>query len=152
MSPSDVLNDLRARGYTAALNGDKLKLRGPCRPPADLDQRIADCREELIRILREEASNASSDTVNVNHPLDCPCMDCSARAPSYAKPIERPGEVLELAREHFGLVEEPVIPPPLPGRDPLVAKTGGKVEFFGRGDGWRRVSPVDFKVYKGGKA
>src|SRR3954464_1913974 len=111
MTPSAVLEDLRARGYTAPVNGDKFKLRGPCRPPKDLERRIADCRDELLEVLREEASPpVTSDTVNESHPLDCPCRDGPARAPSYAKPIEHPSDVLELARQHFGLVEDPVIP------------------------------------------
>jgi hypothetical protein len=151
MNPSAVLADLRARGYTATVNGDKLKLRGPCRPPKELERCIADCRDELLEVLREEIRDlATSDTVNERHPLACGCLDCSAPAPRYAKPIEHPGEVLELARQHFGLVEDPVIPPPLRGRDPMVKRGTDKAGFF-MGD-WREVSPRDFKVYKGGKA
>jgi hypothetical protein len=77
-------------------------------------------------------------------------MDCSARAPRYAKLIEKRSEVLELARQYFGAVEDSVIPPPLPGRDPMVKRRADKAEFF-MGD-WREARPRDFKVYKEKKA
>jgi hypothetical protein len=43
------------------------------------------------------------------------------------------GEVLEIARARFGPVEDPVTPPPLPGRDPMVKRGTDKGRFF-RGD------------------
>ncbi len=49
------------------------------------------------------------------------------------------GEVLEMARAWFGLVEDPVTPPPPPGRDPMVKRGTEKGCFF-RED-WRNAAP-----------
>lgn len=57
------------------------------------------------------------------------------------------GEVLELARARFGTVEDPVTPPALPGRDPMVGRHTDKARFF-KGN-WREAWPRDFKVYEG---
>jgi hypothetical protein len=65
-------------------------------------------------------------------------------------PISNVGEVLEIARARFGPVEDPVTPPPLPGRDPMVKRGTDKARFF-KGD-WRQTLPRDFKVYEGGES
>ncbi len=52
-------------------------------------------------------------------------------------PISNVGEVLEIARARFGPVEDPVTPPPLPGRDPMVKRGTDKALFFG--GAWRQT-------------
>jgi hypothetical protein len=111
MPAVEVLSELRSGGYTATVQGDRLRLRGPCRPPADLEQRIADCRNELVRVLRKEEAK-----------------------------IHNTGEVLELARnvlpplkEEDRLDLDEVIQansPPEPGRDPLAKHETDKAHFF----------------------
>jgi hypothetical protein len=131
MRPSQILEELQARGYTTAVKDGRLKLRGPCRPPAELERRISDCRDELIKLLE--------------HPLDCPCIDCSATGPKYAKPIESAGEVLEMARARFNLDpadREPPVPAPPRGRDSFAKHGTDRARFF-RGD-WRQAWPQDF--------
>jgi hypothetical protein len=44
--------------------------------------------------------------------------------------IRNTGEVLQLAREVLGPVEDPVTPPGPVGRDPMAHRTGDKMEFF----------------------
>ena|SRR5215204_5730618 len=104
MHHSAVLDDLRVRGYVASVNGDRLKLRGPCRPPAELEQRLRECRDELVRLLREEESKVGTGA-----------------------------EVFELARKRFPNRDDLPAPPPVPGRDPLAKRSTDKARFF-RGD------------------
>ncbi len=123
MESAELLGDLRDRGYTATVRDGRLKLRGPCRPPTDLERRIADCRDELIKTIEQ-----------VEHPLDCPCVDCSTTVPKYTNPIESAGEVLTMARAILnpeGIDYGPPPTPPVPkGRDPLTHHHTGKAKFF----------------------
>lgn len=64
--------------------------------------------------------------------------------------IANVGEVLELAQELLGTVEDPMTPPAPPGRDPMVKRGTDKARFF-QGN-WREAWPRDFEVYKGDKA
>jgi len=59
-------------------------------------------------------------------------------------PIGNVGEVLGIARAWFGPVEDPVKPPPLPGRDPMVERGTEKGRFF-RGD-WRNAAPKGLPI------
>jgi hypothetical protein len=155
MSAAMLLQDLTQQGVELWVEGEKLRYRGSRKViTPDVLAQLKERKLELLAELNPDtpSSDTSSDTVNGQHPLDCPCLDCSVRAPMCARSVEHSGQVLEMAREYFGPVEDPVILPAPPGRDPLVAKTGAKVEFFRGGGGWRDVSPVDFKVYRGGKA
>ncbi|MDP9457510.1 MAG: hypothetical protein M3Q60_17430 [Actinomycetota bacterium] len=54
MNASSTLRTLRRRGYSAAVEGGKLKLRGPAKPPEDLYAAILEHRDELVRLVEEE--------------------------------------------------------------------------------------------------
>ncbi len=54
MNASSTLRTLRRRGYSAAVEGGKLKLRGPDKPPEDLYAAILEHRDELVRLVEEE--------------------------------------------------------------------------------------------------
>ena len=49
-----ALRTLRRRGYSAAVEGGKLKLRGPAKPPEDLEASILQHRDELVRLVEED--------------------------------------------------------------------------------------------------
>jgi hypothetical protein len=49
-----TLRTLRRRGYSAAVEGGRLKLRGPDKPPEDLYAAILEHRDELVRLVEEE--------------------------------------------------------------------------------------------------
>jgi hypothetical protein len=50
----ELLVRLRSLGYAATVESGRLTLRGPCRPPSDLERRISDRREELVKIVSED--------------------------------------------------------------------------------------------------
>lgn len=54
MNASSTLRTLRRRGYSAAVEGGKLKLRGPDKPPEDLYAAILEHRDELVRLVEED--------------------------------------------------------------------------------------------------
>lgn len=54
MDAITTLRTLRRRGYSAAVEGGKLKLRGPDRPPEDLYAAILEHRDELVRLVQGE--------------------------------------------------------------------------------------------------
>ncbi len=54
MDAPTTLCTLRRRGYSAAVEGGKLKLRGPAKPPEDLEAAILEHRDELVRLVEEE--------------------------------------------------------------------------------------------------
>ena len=49
-----ALRTLRRREYSAAVEGGKLKLRGPAKPSEELEASILQHRDELIRLVEEE--------------------------------------------------------------------------------------------------
>jgi hypothetical protein len=49
-----TLRELRRRGYTASVSDGKLKLRGPGKPPEELEASILANRDELIRLIVED--------------------------------------------------------------------------------------------------
>ncbi len=49
-----TLRTLRRRGYTATVEGGRLKLRGPAKPPEDLEASILEHRDELVRLVEGE--------------------------------------------------------------------------------------------------
>ena len=49
-----TLRTLRRRGYSATVEGGKLKLRGPAKPPEELEAAILEHRDELVRLVEEE--------------------------------------------------------------------------------------------------
>lgn len=132
MPAVEVLSELRSRGYIATIQGDRLKLRGPCRLSPDLERRIADCRDELVGVIRKEEE----------------------RRQDTAATVAAVGEVLELAREVLPeLKEEDRVDldeliqansPPAPGRDPMAKHGTDKARFF-QGD-WREAWPRDFRA------
>ena len=107
-----LVEELSGRGVKLWAEGGKLRCRGPRR--AMTPETIARLKEQKAAVLEAlEASEVSDFT---------------------APPIENAGEVLELARTHFGLRpedrEEPPYPPPEKGRDPLVHRHTAKARFF----------------------
>jgi hypothetical protein len=50
-----TLRTLRRSGYSAAVAGGKLKLRGPAKPPEGLEARLLEHRDELVRLVEEDA-------------------------------------------------------------------------------------------------
>ncbi|MDP8951036.1 MAG: hypothetical protein M3N18_02160 [Actinomycetota bacterium] len=54
MNAIATLRTLRRRGYSAAVEGGKLKLRGPAKPSDDLYASILEHRDELVRLVKEE--------------------------------------------------------------------------------------------------
>jgi len=138
MSAAQLLEELTARGVKVWAEGSRLRCGGP--KSVVTPEVVAELKEHKNDLLR-----ALSD----DHPLDCPCLDCLARAPSYAK-IKATGEVLEMARGMFGTIEDPVTPPAPPGRDPLAKHGTDKERFFG--EGWRAAEPKGFRVHRPGGA
>lgn len=49
-----TLRTLRRRGYSATVEGGKLKLRGPSKPPEELKAAILQHRDELVRLVEGE--------------------------------------------------------------------------------------------------
>ncbi len=49
-----TLRTLRRRGYSATVEGGRLKLRGPSKPPEDLEAAILEHRDELVRLVEGE--------------------------------------------------------------------------------------------------
>ncbi|MDP9458300.1 MAG: hypothetical protein M3Q60_21555 [Actinomycetota bacterium] len=49
-----TLRTLRRRGYSAAVEGGRLKLGGPAKPSEDLYSSILEHRDELVRLVEEE--------------------------------------------------------------------------------------------------
>lgn len=143
MSAAHILENLTRRGARVWAEGDRIRCRGP--KEVVTPEVVAELREHKADLLHALAG----DDVSGEHPLDCPHMDCSTTGPKYAK-IRNAGEVLEMARARFGVVESPITPPAPPGRDPLTKRTGDKPLFFS--DFWRRATPEDFTAYKPGGA
>ncbi len=54
MDAMTTLRTLRRRGYSAAVEGGKLKLRGPAKPPEELEASILEYRGKLVRLVEEE--------------------------------------------------------------------------------------------------
>jgi hypothetical protein len=54
MDATATLRTLRRRGYSATVEGGRLKLRGPAKPPENLEAAILQHRGELIRLVEEE--------------------------------------------------------------------------------------------------
>ena len=49
-----TLRILLRRGYSAAVEGGRLKLRGPAKPPEELEAFILEHRDELVRLVERE--------------------------------------------------------------------------------------------------
>ena len=49
-----TLRTLRQRDYSATVEGGRLKLRGPAKPPEDLEAAILQHRDELVRLVEGE--------------------------------------------------------------------------------------------------
>ena len=57
MDAITTLRELRRRGYTATVSAAgpvRLKLRGPGRPPEELEAQVLANRDEIIRLIRED--------------------------------------------------------------------------------------------------
>ncbi len=49
-----TLRTLRRRGYVTMVESGKLKLRGPAKPPEELEASILQHRDELVRLVEGE--------------------------------------------------------------------------------------------------
>lgn len=54
MDAITTLRILRRRGYSATSEGSKLKLRGPTKPPEEIEAFIFEHRDELVRLVEGE--------------------------------------------------------------------------------------------------
>lgn len=102
-----------------------------------------------------KTSDTNLRTTNLTNLIRSGDSETTLRPTTLTTLIESTDSVLDLAREKFGLSqpfdpEEHPLPPPIPGRDPLV-KTGTNKAIFFKGD-WRNAWPPGFTVYGGGKA
>jgi hypothetical protein len=144
MSAAHLLEDLTRRGARLWAEDGRVRCRGPKSVVTpEVVEELKEHKAALLRALSDE------------HPLECPCQDCSARFPRYAK-IKTTAEVLELAREVLPeLKEEDRVDlgeliqansPPERGRDPLAKHETDKARFFG--EDWREAEPRDFRVHR----
>jgi hypothetical protein len=131
----EVVKEVRGRGVELSDADDRLRFRPAGSLPPELKTELKEHKDEILEILANE------------HPLECLCLRCSTRAPSYAK-IKTTGEVFELAREMFGRIEDPVTPPAPPGRDPMAKRGTDKARFFS--DDWWEAEPQNFRAYRSG--
>jgi hypothetical protein len=139
MSAAHLLEALTRRGATLWAEGGRVRCRGPKSvvTPEVVDK-LREHKADLLHAL-------AGDRVSEEHSLECSHIDCSATGPKYAK-IHNVDEVLEMARARYCTVEDPVIPPALPGRDPMVKRDTDKARFF-QGD-WRKAWPEDFEGHR----
>lgn len=110
-----VLSEVQHRNVTLWAAGDRLRFS----PASALTPELVDgLRENKGFILRtlERREAARQDT----SPL-----------------VANVGDVLQIAREVLGQVENPVTPPAPPGRDPLVKRGTDKARFFS--EDWREA-------------
>lgn len=123
MTAAEVITEVRRRGVVVKVSDGNLHLR-----PAKA------LTPELVEELREHKADILQVLEQAEHPLSCECIDCSAPAPKYAKPIESVGEVLQLARSILnpdGIDHGPPPPPPAPpGCDPMAHPNTDKAEFY----------------------
>jgi hypothetical protein len=104
MDAIGTLRTLRRSGYVVTVERERLRLRGHAKPSEDLYASVVRHRDELIRLVEEEI-------------------------------IVDEREVFGMARAHFGEIapehrEDPPIPAPEKGRDPLVHEYTDKARFF----------------------
>ena len=136
MSAAHLLEDLTRRGATLWAEDGRVRCRGP----------KSVVTPEVVAQLKESKADLLRTLSDPEHSLDCQCPDCSACAPRYAK-IRNAGEVLDMARSYFGVIEDPLTPPePLVQREDYGGKSGDRVRFF-KGD-WREAEPRDFTVHR----
>jgi hypothetical protein len=137
---TQLLDDLNRQGVRLWSEGGRLRCGGPKRViTPEVIAKLKEHKEEVLRAIADEEWRS--------HSLDCPCMDCSAREPKYAKPIKSTSEVFELARKRFPDRNDLPAPPPVPGRDPLAKRGTDKARFFS--SDWRQAWPQDFEPYGG---
>jgi hypothetical protein len=126
LAAAKVLSRVQGHGITLLPDGDRLRFRPASALTPELREELRQHKEDILSILRRR-EEVQQDT----SPL-----------------IENASEVRQIAREVLGPVENPVTPPPPPGRDPLVHRDTDKARFF-RGD-WRSVPPTDWTPYRHG--
>ena len=114
LTAAKVLSRVQGNGITLVPAGERLRFYPASALTPELVEELRQYKEDILAILRrrEARSGARRDA---------------------SPPIGNVGEVLEIARARFGPVEDPVTPPPLPGRDPMVKRGTDKGRFF-RGD------------------
>jgi TubC N-terminal docking domain len=124
-----TLFKVRRCGVTLVPNGDRLRFHPASALTPELVEELRQHKESILQILARQGEDR---------------QDTSPR-------IGDVSEVLELARERFGPVEDPITLPAPRGPDPMARRTGDKADFFSH-DRWRESWPRDFTVYRGRKA
>jgi len=128
LTAAKVLSRVQGHGITLLPDGDRLRFRPAAALTPEMIDELRQHKEDILKILRRR-EEVQQDT----SPL-----------------IENASEVRQIAREVLGPVENPVTPPPPPGRDPLVHRDSDKGKFF-KGD-WRTTWPYDYRVHRGGES
>ncbi len=113
LAAAKVLSRVQGHGITLVPDGNRLRFHPASALTTEMIDELRQHKETILKILRRRG-----DVQQDASPL-----------------IEDAGEVLQIAREVLGQVEDPVTPPPPPGRDPMVKRGTAKGRFF-QGD-WR---------------
>ncbi len=117
MEAEKLIRALYRRGYRASVEGGYLELRGPRKLPASVRATVREHKAAILEAL--EGSESFPPAGN---------FDTSPT-------IRTTGEVLELARAHFGEIapeyrQEAPYAAPEPGRDPMAHKHTDKALWF----------------------
>ncbi len=110
-----VLSEVQHRNVKLWAAGDRLRFSPASALTPELVEELRQHKEDILSILRRR-EEVQQDT----SPL-----------------IKDASEVLQIAREVLGQVENPVTPPAPPGRDPLVKRGTDKARFFS--EDWREA-------------
>jgi hypothetical protein len=115
MTAIQTLFKVRRCGVTLVPNGDRLRFHPASAFTSELVEELREHKEIILEMLaRQEAARQDTSPF-----------------------IGDVSEVLELARQRFGPVEDPITPPAPRGQDPMVQRHGEKVDFF-KGN-WRKA-------------
>lgn len=60
ITATDIIARLQDRGYRLSIEGGRLKVRGPERPPAELEQAISEHKAEILDRLREKGDEGEA--------------------------------------------------------------------------------------------
>jgi hypothetical protein len=115
LAATRVLSRVQAHGITLVPDGNRLRFSPASALTPELVEELRQHKEDILSILRRR-EEVQQDT----SPL-----------------IKDASEVLQIAREVLGQVENPVTPPAPPGRDPLVKRGTDKARFFS--EDWREA-------------
>ncbi|MDP8952105.1 MAG: hypothetical protein M3N18_07700 [Actinomycetota bacterium] len=120
----ELLREIENRGVTLEPAGDRLRFR----PKRNLTP-------ELVEGLRQHKAEILERLEKCERPHFLGTPENGARSPIGEPTIKKAGEVLELARAHFGEMApehqmDAPYPPPESGSDPMMHKHTDKARFF----------------------